>query len=90
MDSKCTRNPYITKSTTMQQYKSIWSGAEFAIHSNYSVVLNITFTALLYGINMPIMWPLAALAIINWTVSERIAVAWLYKMPSSMDDKLTV
>ena len=44
---------------------------------------------MLYGLSMPLLWPLAALAIMNLRFTDRIAVAWIYKIPASMDDALT-
>lgn len=65
MDTGCSCDPYRTKCTTMQQYKKIYSGPDMPIHFKYSDFLNITFLAMLYGIGIPIMFPMACIIIAN-------------------------
>lgn len=60
LDTKCTKDPYITKKKTMANYKSVYLGEEWPIHFRFSEALNIIFLAMLYGIGMPIMFPMAA------------------------------
>jgi hypothetical protein len=40
-------------------------GKDMPIHFKYSDMLNITFLAMLYGLGMPIMFPMAAIIISN-------------------------
>lgn len=65
LDTRCTKDPYVTKKSTMQNYKAIYFGEDWPIHFRYSEALNITFLAMLYGIGMPIMFPMAALILFN-------------------------
>lgn len=59
------------------------------IHFIYSNCLNITFLAMLYGLGMPIMLLMASIIIMNQRLSERIQVAWNYRLPPAMDNSLS-
>lgn len=59
------------------------------IHFKYSDCLNITFLAMLYGLGMPIMFPMAAVIIMNQRLAERIQVAYNYRLPPAMDNSLS-
>lgn len=56
-------------------------GCEFGMHIKFTITMNITFTTMMYGLAMPILFPLAAFAIYNQRLCERILVAWVYKLP---------
>jgi hypothetical protein len=74
----------------MSGYKDLYSGADYVIHFKYSGILNICYITLMYGVGMPILFPLAAFNLINQYVVERLIVAWNVKQPPALDDKLTV
>lgn len=76
LDNGFSGNPYKTKKTAMAQYKDLYSGAEYVIHFKYAGVLNIVFITMMYGIGMPILFPLAAFNFFNQWVCERIIVAY--------------
>lgn len=88
-DSKCTCNPYVTRARTIGCYKFMYVGADMPIHFKYSDCLNITFLAMLYGLGMPIMFPMACIIIMNQRLAERIQVAKNYRMPPAMDNSLS-
>lgn len=48
-----------TKKTTLQQYVELYSGPVYYIHFKYSSVLNITFVTFLYGLGIPLLFPIA-------------------------------
>ena len=56
---------YQTKKTSMQPYKDVYSGVDYIIHFKYSGVLSITYLTLMYGIGMPILFPIAAFNFFN-------------------------
>lgn len=76
VDQKCSGNRYKSKSHTIQMYKAVYTGKEWPIHFKYSDALNITFLAMLYGIGMPIMFPMAMIIISNQRLGERVQVAY--------------
>lgn len=75
LDTKFTKDPYVTKKSSMAKYKAVYFGEDWPIHFKFSEALNITFLAMLYGIGMPIMFPMAALILFNQRLSQRIIVA---------------
>jgi hypothetical protein len=89
LDTKCKGDPFLTKKRTIQTYKAVYTGKDMPIHFKYSDCLNITFLAMLYGLGMPIMFPMAALILQNQRLAERIQVAYNYKQPPAMDNSLS-
>ena len=65
LDRKFTNDPYITKKTSMFMYKDLYSGAEYVIHFKYSGILNIMYITMMYGLGMPILFPIAVLNFVN-------------------------
>lgn len=89
IDSKFSRNPYVTRSTSLSKYKAIYGGPEYLVHFKYSEMLNIVFVTMLYGLGMPILFPISALALFMAYVSERFSLAFISRQPPAMDDALT-
>jgi hypothetical protein len=90
LDNKFTGNPYKTKKTGMSAYKDLYSGNDYVIHFKYSGNLNIVYITMMYGMGMPILFPLAAVNFFNQWICERIIVAYQVKLPPALDEKLTV
>ena len=44
---------------------------------------------MLYGIGMPIMFPMAMIIVANQRLCERVQVAYNYRQPPAMDDSLS-
>lgn len=59
------KDPYKTKKTSMAAFKALWSGGDYVIHFKYSQVLNVTFISMMYGIGMPLLFPIAAFNFFN-------------------------
>jgi len=89
IDKRFKSDPYITKKTSMATYKDLYSGKDYFIHFKYSGILNIVYITMMYGIGMPILFPIAAFNFINQYICERIVVSYAMKLPPSLDDKLT-
>lgn len=88
-DDKCSCNRFKSKSSTYFAYKAVYTGKDWKIHFKYSDTLNITFLAMLYGLGMPIMFPMAALIISNQRLAERAQVAFVMREPPAMDNALS-
>lgn len=88
-DDKCSCNRFRSKSSSFFQYKAAYTGKDWKIHFKYSDTLNITFLAMLYGIGMPIMFPMAAIIISNQRLAERAQVAFVMREPPAMDNALS-
>jgi hypothetical protein len=83
-------DPYKTKKTSMSMLKALYSGGDYVIHFKYSGMLNIAYITLMYGVGMPVLFPLAVINYWNQYVAERIIVAYYMKAPAALDDSLTV
>jgi hypothetical protein len=89
MDRSWSSDTYKTKKTSMQVYTDMYSGPEYLIHFKYSGMMNVTFVTLMYGLGMPILFPIAALSYFILFSLERLCTAYFYQLPPTFDDKLT-
>jgi len=89
MDRGFSNDIYKTKKTSMAMYRNLYSGNEYVIHFKQSGVLNITYMTMMYGVGMPILFPVAAFNFFNQYLCERIVVSFNVPLPPALDDKLT-
>jgi hypothetical protein len=71
-DSKFTGNKYVTRAKSMYQYKVLYSGIDYMIHFKYSDALNITFISMMYGLGIPVIFPIAAFTLFSQWICEKI------------------
>lgn len=76
MDMKWGNNRYVTKKTSMAQYKKIWAGGEYIMHVKDSGLLLIVFVSCMYGVGMPLFFPVAAFNFGNQWICERIMAVY--------------
>jgi len=88
-DSRGTMDRYKTRKTSVIAYKEVYAGGDVEIHLLYAETLKIVYCAMLYGLCMPMLFPLAALSIASKRFIQRILIGWHYRMPPSMDDRMT-
>ncbi|CDW71360.1 UNKNOWN [Stylonychia lemnae] len=88
-DRSCGKDTYKTKMTNMQQYIDIYSGPEYLIHFKYSGILNVTFVTMMYGLGMPILFPIAAWTYFVLYSLERVLAAYFYQLPPTFDDQMS-
>lgn len=89
MDRKFSDDIYTTKKTSMAQYKDLYSGADYVIHFKCSGVINIVWITMMYGVGLPILFPVACFNFFNQYICERILVCYTVKLPPALDDQLT-
>lgn len=89
MDRKWGKDDYITKQSSMQLYIDLYSGPEYMIHFKYSIILNVMYVTMMYGLGIPILFPIAAATYFVLYTVERLMVAYYYQLPPAFDDKLT-
>jgi hypothetical protein len=77
-----------TKKADMFQYIKLYAGPDFALYSNYAKVLLILYVTFMYGILLPVMFPIAAIAIFNIFVTDTLMLTYWYQKPPMYDDKL--
>jgi len=65
---------------------NLYGGPEHVMYVNYAVAMNTIFTTLLYGLALPILFPIAMLTFVNIYVIEKLTIAYWYKKPPVYDD----
>ena len=88
IDNKNTGQRYVTRSTTLSWYKFFNAGGEYMIHFKYSDAMNVVFVSLMYGLTMPMLFPIAAMTLKLQQIAEMIGVAWVARLPPAMDNAL--
>ena len=81
-------NDEVTHKTTIQQYVEIYSGPVFFIHYKYSSILNITFVTMMYGVGLPVLFPIAALSMAVLYLVEKYMIFYVYRQPPMYDQQL--
>lgn len=89
MDRSWGSDVYTTKQTSMQLYVDLYSGPEYIVHSKYSAVLNVVFVTMLYGVGLPLLFPIAFVTLFFIYVTEKVELAYNYRLPATFDDTLT-
>lgn len=77
LDSRFTGDPYVTKSSSLAKYRAVYGGPEYLVHFKFSEFLNLTFIAMMYGLGMPLLFPIVAVAMFNAYIAERIQLAFI-------------
>jgi hypothetical protein len=88
IDMKFGNDRYVTKQKSMSKYKNLWSGGDYIMHIKNSAILLVVFVTCLYGIGMPILFPVAAINFFNQGVCERIMACYQVKLPPLLDDTM--
>ena len=66
------RNANLTKTSSIPDYKKVWGGNEFKLHVKFANLLNITFVTMLYGLGLPLLFPIAALNLLTKLFCEKL------------------
>lgn len=89
LDTSKTMDHFKTKKTSRVPFKALYSGTDYVIHFKYSGVLNIVYITFTYGIGLPLLFPIAICSIFSQWANERFNVAYVNKLPPTLDEKLT-
>jgi len=65
IDTKGTFDHFQTKKTSRAPFKAVYSGSDYIIHFKYSGILNIVYIAFMYGLGLPLLFPIAAASIFS-------------------------
>jgi len=58
---------HYTRQSTAEGYKNVYKGSEYLTYIKFSNVLNLVYIAMTYGIGIPVLFPVATIALfINW------------------------
>ena len=60
------------------------------MYIKYSNIMNLVFVAFTHGLYFPLLWPIATFGLINSYVVERLCLAYYYKQPPMLDNKLNL
>jgi hypothetical protein len=88
LDRGFTRNRFSTKQTSIQGYVNIYSGPVYLMHYKYSMMLNTIFVTFMYGFGLPLLFPVAVLAMTVLYFVEKTMLYYAYQQPPMYDDRL--
>ena len=71
IDRGCTRDIYRTRQSQIYSYIDLYVGPDHVIHFKYSQLLNVTFVTMMYGLGMPILFPIAGVSYFVFWLVER-------------------
>lgn len=77
-----------TQLTNKRDYIALYAGLEYLIHFKYSSVLVQIYLAFMYGMFIPILFPIAAFGIANMYITEKISLIYIYREPPMYDETL--
>lgn len=77
-----------TKKKTIQQYVNLHAGPEYMMHFKYSAIMNISFITFMYGLAIPVLFPVALISFIVVYLVERITLTYYYRKPPMYDEKM--
>jgi hypothetical protein len=77
-----------TSKTTIQQYVNLYAGPEFLIYSQYSFALVLIYTTFLYGLFLPILFPICLLGLFNMQLVDNLALTYYYQKPPMYSDAM--
>jgi len=80
---------YKTKCTQVSQYIKLYSGDDYIVHFRYSGLLTTAYVTMLYGVGMPVLFPIAAFTYGCYWIHEKYHMAYNYVLPPTYDDRLT-
>lgn len=72
----------------MQDLDSLYVGPAFSLEERYSAALTTLFVTLIFCAGMPLLLPVAALAMGVSLVADKLALFRLCRAPAPLDDKL--
>lgn len=84
----CCKKEKTTKCKTIQEYVNIYSGPQHVMSYRYSAILNTVMVCMMYGVALPIMFPIASFTFFNYYLVDRFLITYYYQRPPIYDDKL--
>ncbi len=80
-----TFNKYVTKKKTIQQYVNLYAGPVYLMHFKYSSIMNVTFITFMYGLLIPMLFPIALLSFLILYTVEKLTLTYFYRKPPMYD-----
>jgi hypothetical protein len=79
-----------TKKTSIQSYINLYAGPVYMMHYKYSTILNVCFITFMYGFGLPLLFPVALLALSILFVVEVACIFYSYQMPPMYNERLSI
>ena len=58
------------------------------MHFKYAAILNTIWVTFMFGLALPLLFPIAALTFINYYFCEKVLLTYYYQKPPMYDEKL--
>lgn len=78
----------LTNAKTQQEYLTLYGGPEYLMHYKYASVIYMIYVTFMYGMFLPIFFPITLFGIFNTYMTEKISLIWFYKKPPMFDESL--
>lgn len=76
---------YKTKTTTVPGYIDLYAGPVYQMHFKYSMILNIIYVTMMYGVGMPVLFYYALASFICLYLVEKFMLYYGYRKPPQYD-----
>lgn len=78
-----------TECTSIKAYIAKYGGTTYMMHFKYSSILVQIYVAFMYGMFIPMLFPVVTLGIANMYICEKIALTYVHNKPPMFDDSLS-
>jgi len=89
LDRGCSCDRYKTKKTSIQSYLDTYTGPVYLMHYKYSTILTVVYVTMMYGLGMPILFPIACLSFVILYFQEKTMLYYGYRVPPMYDERLS-
>lgn len=66
----------------------MYAGPEYILYSQYSQMLVLIFVTFMYGVLMPILFPICLIGLINIIIVDNLSLTYYFRAPPNYDGKL--
>ena len=81
-------NEFLTHSATAEEYVKLYSGPKFSYDGTYPNIMNAIMVSLMYGVALPILFPLTLVQIALIYILDKILIVFYMKKPDKNDGSL--
>ena len=85
----CFKKPTSTKQVSKDAYVNLYGGPVYSIFYKYPPVILQIFVSFLYGMFLPILFPIALMGLINLYFVESLSMAYYYREPPMYDKDIS-
>ena len=85
----CQKDKYVTNMTSIAEYIDLYSGIDFEMQDGFNAFLIIVFVTFMFGFGIPLMFPIATVAMYVLSCTEEYNLYYFYRQPPMYDDTIT-